>query len=203
MYRHINKESKIKEKQTNIWINWNVETQGAEIPKRPRPKTSQLLCHILQWRSQVMIEIVMIEIEMMVIMMIVVVLIAVLMERIMMIASYHLTTSSSEDLRWRLQTWPLWSYGSRDEDDSWWLHCYFNPVIDIIISCDWTDGDEGGGGGGLVDHLASLAVEPPPDYDQVGGGVTILLQHYTIFSGEGFNYDLNFCRKVHADRYIV
>ena len=46
--------------------------------------------------------------------------------------------------------------------------CDFNPVIDIIISCDWTDGDEGGGGGGLVDHLASLAVEPPPDYDQVG-----------------------------------
>ena len=36
----------------------------------------------------------------------------------------------------------------------------------ITISCDWTDGDEGGGGS-LGNHLASLAIEPPPDYDQV------------------------------------
>ena len=41
-------------------------------------------------------------------------------------------------------------------------------TIIMLISCDWTDGDEGGGGGGsLGNHLASLAIEPPPDYDQV------------------------------------
>ena len=77
--------------------------------------------------------------------------------------------------------------------------CDFNPVIDIIISCDWTDGDEGGGGVGLVDHLASLAVEPPPDYDQVGK----LTINNTIFQEKGCNYDLNFGRKVYADIYMV
>ena len=44
-------------------------------------------------------------------------------------------------------------------------------TIIMLISCDWTDGDEGGGGvgggGSLGNHLASLAIEPPPDYDQV------------------------------------
>ena len=50
-------------------------------------------------------------------------------------------------------------------------------IIMMIISCDWTDGDEGGGGGlGLGNHLASLAIEPPPDYDQVG--IMIMMMTY-------------------------